>query len=190
MTNPPTFNQSKLNTRQLALVGLMTSILCAMGPLSFTIPISPIPLSLGTLAIYFVSIVLGAKSGTVSVVLYILLGFAGLPVFTGFMGGPAKVFGPTGGYIWGYIFLALICGFSAEKLNRQPLLSFMGMLFGTAVCYLFGTFWLSFQLSLSFLEALTLGVLPYLPGDLIKLLLATVMGNKLRRHLLRANLLH
>ena len=101
-----------LEVKQLALTGLMSAVICILGPISMNIPISPVPVSLGLLAIYFVLSVLGMKLGTLSVAIYILLGLVGLPVFTGFTGGPGKLFGPTGGYIVGYIFMALICGFS------------------------------------------------------------------------------
>ena len=179
----------KLHTQHLALIGLMTAVLCVLGPFVFPLPLSPVPLSLGTLGIYFVVTLLGTKFGTTSVILYLLLGFVGVPVFTGFIGGPAKILGPTGGYLFGYIFLAIICGYFAEHFPNRCVLRFWGMCLGTAICYLFGTLWLAYQLSLSFGEALTIGVLPYLPLDLIKLLVGITAGTKLRKYLLRANLI-
>ena len=89
----------KFTVKQLALVGLMTAVICVLGPLALNIPVSPVPISLGTLAIYFVVSVLGMKLGTISVIIYILLGLAGVPIFAGFTSGPGKLFGPTGGYI-------------------------------------------------------------------------------------------
>ena len=86
----------------MALIGLMTAVICVLAPFSLNLPFSPVPISLGTLAIYFVISVLGMKSGTLSVVLYILLGLVGLPVFANFTGGAGKLFGPSGGYIIGY----------------------------------------------------------------------------------------
>lgn len=84
MSNPAKAQTSGLNVKQLALTGLMTAVLCILGPLSLNIPISPVPISLGFLGIYFLCSVLGMKLGTLSVITYILLGLAGLPVFTGF----------------------------------------------------------------------------------------------------------
>ena len=103
--------KGKLTLKQITLTGLMTAVICLLAPLSLNIPISPVPISLGYLAVYFVLSVLGMKLGVLSVVAYILLGLAGIPVFTGFTGGPGKLLGPTGGYIVGYIFMALICGY-------------------------------------------------------------------------------
>lgn len=179
----------KPNAKQMALVGLMAAVICILGPISLAIPISPVPISLGSMAVYFVVSVLGMKRGTISVIIYMLLGFAGLPVFSGFSGGAGKLFGPTGGYIIGFLFMALICGFFVDRFSNKILLLFPGMLLGTACCYLFGTAWLSYQASLTFAQALAAGVIPFLPGDLIKLVLALSIGLQLRRRLQKARLI-
>jgi biotin transport system substrate-specific component len=181
--------KTKFSVKQLALVGLMAAVICVLGPIALNIPVSPVPISLGTLAIYFVVSVLGMKLGTLSVLIYILLGLAGVPVFASFTAGAGKLFGPTGGYIIGYIFMALICGFFVEKFNHKLPLYFLGMVLGTAVCYLFGTAWLGFQLDKTFLQALSIGVLPYIPGDLVKLIIAMAVGFQVRKRLLKAGLL-
>lgn len=194
MNNPissarPAAPKSRLNIKHLTLTGLMAAVLCILAPISFHIPVSPVAISLGFLAIYFVTCVLGMKLGTLSVVIYILLGLAGLPVFSGFLGGPGPLFGPTGGYILGYLFMAPICGFFVDRWGDRPLLRFLGMALGSVVCYLFGTAWLAYQQSCTFYHALTLAVLPFLPADLIKLLVASVVGGQLRKRLLKAGLL-
>ena len=179
----------KLNTSRLTLIALMTAVLCVLGPWALVLPFSPIPFSLCTLGIYFSVILLGTKAGTVSVLLYLLLGLVGLPVFTGFVGGPAKVFGPTGGYLIGYIFIALICGFAVERFAGKRVVCFLGMCLGTVVCYLFGCIWMAYQLEFSFGEAFLVGALPYVPCDFIKIVVAFSIGVRLRSHLLRAGLL-
>ena len=156
--------------KQLALIGLMAAVICVLGPFALQIPVSPVPISLGTLAIYFVISVLGMKLGTISVLIYILLGLVGVPVFAGFTAGPGKLFGPTGGYIIGYILLALISGFFVDRFGKRIPLYLLGMILGTAACYLLGTLWLAFQLDKTFLQALSLGVIPYIPGDIVKLI--------------------
>lgn len=180
---------SKIGSRQLALVSLMTAVVCILGPISLAIPISPIPISLGSMAVYFVVSVLGRRLGFLSIVIYELLGLIGLPVFTGFTGGAGKLFGPTGGYLIGYLFMALICGYFVDKRGNSLPACFAGMLLGTIVCYLFGTLWLSFQASLSFSAAFAAGVLPFIPFDLIKLILAMMLGRQLRKQLKKANLI-
>lgn len=188
-TAPSTAPKSKFNLKHLTLTGLMAAVLCILAPISFRIPISPVSISLGFLAIYFVTSVLGMKLGTLSVVIYILLGLAGLPVFSGFLGGPGPLFGPTGGYILGYLFMAPICGFFVDRWGDKLLMRFLGMALGSVVCYLFGTAWLAYQQSCTFFYALTLGVLPFIPVDLIKLVVASIIGGQLRRRLLKAGLL-
>ena len=187
--NNSTVKKSKLPVKQLALVGLMAAVICVLGPLALSIPISPVPISLGTLAIYFVMSVLGMKLGTLSVIIYILLGLVGVPVFAGFTAGPGKLFGPTGGYIIGYIFMAMICGFFVDKFGQKLPLYFLGMILGTAICYLFGTIWLQVQLETTFVKALAMAVLPYIPGDLVKLIIAMAVGFQVRKRLLKSGLL-
>lgn len=188
-TTSPNPKKPLLTLKQLTLSGLMAAVFCLLGPLSLNIPISPVPVSLGMLAIYFVTSVLGMKLGTLSVLAYILLGLAGLPVFTGFTGGAGKLLGPTGGYIIGYIFMALICGFFVDKWGHRLLPEILGMVLGTAVCYLFGTVWLAYQASYTFFQALAAGVLPYIPVDASKLAIALVVGRQVRARLLKAGLL-
>ncbi len=178
----------------MALIGLMAAVICILGPWSLYLPLNPVPISLCTLAIYFVISVLGMKLSTVSVLIYILLGLVGLPVLSGFSGGAGKLFGPTGGYIIGYIFMALICGFFVDKwFNRDgfgnKLIAFLGMLLGTAALYLFGTVWLAYQSSLDFPAALAMGVIPYIPGDLLKIILAMLLGYQIRKRLLKAGII-
>ena len=109
-TKPP-----HTSTKTLTLIGLTTAALCILGPMSIPIPVSPVPLSLTNFAIYLIIYILGMKHGTISVFIYLCLGTVGLPVFSAFSGGPSKLFGPTGGYLIGFLFLALIQGFLMER---------------------------------------------------------------------------
>ena len=182
-----TYNRT--NTKTLAMIGLMAALICILGPLSIPLPISPVPLSLTHLPIYFSVYLLGMKKGTVSYLIYLLLGLVGLPVFSGFSGGPGKLFGPTGGYIIGFIFMAIICGFFIDRWSDKWYLCLAGMLLGCSVCYLFGTVWLSYQSKLSFSVALMSGVIPFIPGDLIKILITLPLGAALKKAVLRTHLL-
>ena len=175
--------------KDMAVTAVMTSLLCILGPWAFSIPLSPVPISLCSMGIYFALYLLEIKLGTLSVLLYVLLGTAGLPVFTGFSGGIGKLLGPTGGYVIGYLFLALICGFFITHFPESFPLHPLGFLLGTAVLYLLGTLWLQYQLSLSFPAALMIGVIPYIPGDVAKLILALLTAIPLKKQLKRARLL-
>ena len=177
---PMTTSPGNTRTRKLTLIGLMSALLCILGPLSIPLPVSPVPITLTNFAVYIIVYILGMRSGTVSVLIYLCLGTAGLPVFSAFSGGLAQLAGPTGGYLAGFLFLALIQGFLMERFPGKNAAAVTGMILGLAMCYLFGTAWLAVQMNLTFFAALGIGVLPYLPGDAVKIILAAVVGPKLR----------
>ncbi len=173
----------RFSVRSLAVTALMAAVLCVLGPMS--LPVGPIPLSLCTLGIYLIPFLLGWKWGTLSVLVYVLLGTAGVPVFTGFAGGVGKVLGPTGGYIVGYLFLAAIAGAFVEYGKKRPI-QFAGMALGTVVLYTFGTAWFCFQGGFALGEALEKCVWIFIPGDLIKMGIALALGPVLKKRLEKA----
>ena len=172
-------DNQKIRTKQMVLIALMTAVTCVLGPLSIPLPFSPVPISLTNFAIFLAIFVLGMKSGTISFIIYLLLGAVGVPVFSSFRGGFQVLAGPTGGYLIGFIFLAAIAGFFVEKFPAKIYMHVVGMIIGMAVCYAFGTVWLAKLLSLSFKEGLMMGVIPYLPGDAAKIIIAAIVGPKL-----------
>ena len=172
-------DNQKIRTKQMVLIALMTAVTCVLGPLSIPLPFSPVPISLTNFGIFLAIFVLGMKSGTISFIIYLLLGAVGVPVFSSFRGGFQVLAGPTGGYLIGFIFLALIMGFALDHFDRKLVPTIIGMIIGMAVCYAFGTVWLAKLLSLSFKEGLMMGVIPYLPGDAAKIIIAAIVGPKL-----------
>ena len=172
-------DNQKIRTKQMVLIALMTAVTCVLGPLSIPLPFSPVPISLTNFAIFLAIFVLGMKNGTISFIIYLLLGAVGVPVFSSFRGGLQVLAGPTGGYLIGFIFLALIMGFALEHFDRKLVPTIIGMIIGMAVCYAFGTVWLAKLLSLSFKEGLMMGVIPYLAGDVAKIIIAAIVGPKL-----------
>lgn len=177
----------KTATYQMAAAGLMAALTCIFGPLSLAIPVSPVPISLTNLVIYLSVYLLGWKLGCISYLVYLLLGLAGLPVFSGFTGGAGKLLGPTGGYLIGFIFMAAVCGFFFERFGNRAT-DFAGMLLGTAVAYLFGTVWLACQAGMTFGEGLAAGVIPFIPGDLVKIILILLLGPEVRKRLAKAGI--
>lgn len=184
-THPSTLT----NTRQMVLIALMTAITCILAPCSIPLPFSPVPISFTNLVLYISIFVLGYKAATVSYIVYLLLGLVGLPIFSGFSGGLGKLAGPTGGYLIGFIFLTLIAGLFVDKSEGKYryVLYVAGMVLGTAVTYAFGTIWLAKQMSLTFMQGLAVGVIPYLPGDTAKIIIAMIIGPVLKK---RINNLH
>ena len=183
----------KLTTYQLTLTAVMAAVICVLGPISMAIPISPVPISLASMAVYLAVTVLGMKLGTLSCLIYLLLGLVGLPVFSGGSAGAAKMFGPTGGYLVGYLFLALIAGAFVGRYteNKWKSIAFaaLGMVLGTMVLYALGTAWLAYSAGMDFQAALWAGVIPFIPGDLVKMVIAVLLGSAVRGRLLRAGIL-
>jgi biotin transport system substrate-specific component len=175
---PITQKKTALMTR----TAIMTAFLCILGPLS--IPIGPVPVSFSNFVIFLSVFLLGRKLGTLSYILYLLLGLVGLPVFSGFSGGPEKLAGPTGGYLIGFILMAYLSGIFIEHYFPRKIPCFLGMLLGSAVTYLAGTLWLSFSLGTSFSGAFAIGVAPFLAVDLLKIILALMIGSSLRSRLM------
>ena len=178
--------KTKLSVPQLTVIGVMAAVICILAP--FSIPIGVVPISFTNLAVYIAIYVLGSRKGTISYLIYLLIGLVGVPVFSGFTSGPGKLFGPTGGYLIGFAFMALISGIFIDRFSNKMYLCFVGMVLGTAVCYLLGTIWLAYQAGLSFQSALAAGVVPFIPGDLIKIVIATIIGPQMRKALNKAGL--
>ena len=173
----------------LTLIGLMAAVTCILGPLSIIIPISPVPISFTNLAIYFTVILLGGKKGTICYLVYLLIGFVGIPVFSSFTSGPAKLLGPTGGYLIGFIFMAMISGFFVDKFPSKIYMYVLGMVLGTIVTYALGTTWLAYQANMTFVQALFAGVIPYIIGDIVKIIIATILGSTIKNQVQRAGYL-
>ena len=163
----------------------MAALLCVASP--WSVPIGPIPITLATFMVYLTGVLLGSVDGTIAVAVYLLLGTVGVPVFSGFSGGFQKLAGVTGGYLVGYLPCALLSGIGAEwaeKRNRSWILPVM-MAAGTAVLYLIGTLWFMIQTGNGLGAAMSLCVLPFLPGDGAKILAATLLTVPLRKAVLR-----
>ena len=141
------------------------------------------PISLTNLVIYIAVFILSWNDALFSYIIYLLLGIAGLPVFSGFTGGLEKLAGPTGGYLIGFIFMTIIAGIGTNKFGGKKLPAVLGMVLGLAVAYIFGTAWLAYQMHISFMAGLSVGVLPYLAGDAVKIIIAMIVGPILRSRL-------
>ncbi|MCR5538538.1 MAG: biotin transporter BioY [Lachnospiraceae bacterium] len=175
----------------MAYIAIGTAILTVCSWI--TIP-SVVPFTLQTFAVILILGMLGGRRGTFSILLYILLGLIGVPVFSGFRGGPAALFGTTGGYILGFVLTGLLWSITekavrraADPETRMPLpLRFLAAILGMAVCYFFGTVWFMILYTrntgaISLGTALAWCVIPFIIPDLIKLVLAVALSGKLRK---------
>lgn len=177
-----------MKTKELTLTAMMAAVICVLGPLSIPLPFSPVPISLTMIGIYLAVYVVGMAKGTVAYLIYLLLGLAGVPVFSGFTAGPGKLLGPTGGYLIGFMFTALISGFFVDRWSNRRIVCGLGMVLGIAVAYVFGTAWLAVQAGMTFPQALAAGVIPYVPFDLVKIAVVAIVGTEIRKTLIKAGL--
>ena len=191
--------KSRINTRQLTLCAVMAAVMCVIAPIS--IPIGPIAITGGTLTVYLTACLLGPVRGLTATAAYLLAGFVGLPVFSNYMGGAGRLLGPTGGYLMGYLPMMLLAGLAADYAFRRfggqgkgervlaLAVQLPGMVLATAVLYAFGTAWYCVQAGVDLQAALAACVLPFIPFDLMKMVLALMIGASVRRRLERAGLL-
>lgn len=166
---------------------LMAALMCVLCPVS--VPIGPIPISLGILVILLTVYVLGTWRALISYTVYLLLGAVGMPVFSGFQGGLAKLAGPTGGYLVGFWLMILVSGLIMELCKRNLLLTVLGMVVGVAVDYVIGTAWFVFQTESTVAHALDVCVFPFIPFDAAKIAIAVLFGSLIYKGLQRAKLL-
>lgn len=172
-------NEKKIfDLKSMVLMALFAALTCVLAPLS--IPIGPVPISLTNLVIYFSLYVLGWQRATITYLVYLLLGLVGLPVFSRFEGGVGKLAGPTGGYLIGFIFMAIISGLFVKMKEDEVILNrvlgIAGMILGTLVAYAFGTAWFCYSTGTGLSAALALCVIPFIPGDLVKIIVAAVVA--------------
>ena len=168
----------------MILCAIFAAIIAVATFIQVPLPFTPVPITLTFLAVYLAGGLLGPKYGTISVVVYILIGAIGIPVFSGFRGGIGVLAGATGGYIVGYIAMVLIIGLILGS-NRNPSTArlIIATVSGSIACYIFGTAWFMILMKVGLLEALSMCVFPFLLGDLLKLITAVLLIKVLRKRI-------
>lgn len=174
-------NHSRLRIQSIALCALMTAVTAVLAQV--VIPTQPVPVNLATLGVCIAGGLLGARGGAASQIIYVLLGAVGVPVFSSFGGGLGRLAGPTGGYIIGYIAAALIIGLLVPRCANKFYWIAPALAAGILVCYAFGTVWYIILTHTGLGAALMTCVVPFLLGDLLKIVLATLLIVKLKKPL-------
>ncbi len=169
----------RLNTKDLTRIALFSAlmVICSWISLPFTIPFT-----MQTFAIFLALLILGAKKGTISIIVYISLGVIGLPVFAGFSSGFSAILGITGGFIWGFILQGASYIFLEKISKNNQLINIISLVLGLFICYLSGVIWFANIYSSSatindYIYAFSVCVFPYIIPDLLKLALAMVVAN-------------
>lgn len=135
--------------------------------ISVTIPLSPVPIVLQNMFVFAAALLLGKKWGTTTIIAYLIMGAVGLPVFANGMS-QAALFGPTGGYLVGYIPAVFVAGLISEKGNGKLLYNSIAVISAVIIVYLVGVPWLKFNLDKSFIDSIKIGFLPFILWDIIK----------------------
>lgn len=170
----------KMKTKDLVLIALFAALTAIGAQLS--IPIGPVPITLQSLFCLLSALILGAKGGALSQILYVIMGFIGLPVFSNGQAGLTFALRPTFGFIIGFIACAYVVGTISTKLNKTVLNYFLSSLAGTIIIYLFGIIFFYFNMKylvhkdLNFYTILKLTTIPFLPGDLLKCIVASLVA--------------
>ncbi len=170
----------KLTVRKMAHIALGAALLAVFSQIS--IPVGPVPINLALLAVFAMGAVLPKWEAVIATLLYLALGAAGLPIFSGFNGGFGALAGPTGGYLIGYLPAAYLAGVLCRKTQsyRNYIL---GMVLGLVVCYLLGTIWYIISMGTGIWQALWSCVFPFLPGDAVKIALAAYLGMRMKKEI-------
>ena len=171
--------KSRFSVRDMVFTAMFAALIAVCSILS--IPIGEVPVTLQTFAVCLAAAMLGWKRGMLSVLVYILLGAVGIPIFAGMKGGFGVLAGPTGGYIIGFLLTALIIGVAAEKSGRRALPLTLSMTLGVLACYAVGTVWFVFVTKMHIGESLMLCVLPFLLPDAVKIAAAVFLSNRLSK---------
>lgn len=167
----------KDSVKSLCYIAMMAVLICICSWISVPFVI---PFTLQTFAVFFSLLLLGGKKGTASICLYLLMGIIGLPVFSGFGGGIGHLFGPTGGYIIGFIFTGVVYILLERLMKKSKTVQWLALGSGLLLCYLIGTLWFTAVYSLQgssvgFWGAFSMCVLPYIVPDCVKIMLAVYL---------------
>lgn len=167
--------------RYLALSCLFSALLCAGAYISIPLPLGPVPLTLSNFFAVLAGLLLGPAWGGAAVLLYLVIGALGFPVFSGGRGSIAHFAGPTGGYLVGYLLAAIIAGFigNCPRVGGKMWRPILGSVIGFAAILGVGTLGLKLLGGMDWTKSIAVGVLPFLPGDAFKAALAAVVGIKL-----------
>lgn len=174
--------QRKLHSYDIAQVGLICAVFCIVCPIAFVVPISPVPVSFSLVALYLSVYLVGTRKALMGCGLYLLIGAIGIPVYAGGMAGLGRLFGPTGGYLLGYLCAVFIFGkFVEGKTAKWKQVG--AMVLGLLCLYVTGTTWLMLQTGLSVREAIIAGVVPYVIADGVKIVFTVFLGDGIRKRI-------
>ena len=164
----------RIDIANLTLIPLFAALTAILSQIAVPTPFIPFTLSL--CAVFLAGGILGYKSAPSAMIVYMLIGAVGIPVFTGFKGGLAVLAGPTGGYLWSYPIMAFIIAFFRKKFKTHKAFAMIsGMAASLAVCYTLGTIQFMLYTNGTFIECLMTAVVPFIFFDILKIALSSAV---------------
>lgn len=165
----------KYSTREIILCAIFASIIAILAQISIPLPFTTVPLTMLIFGVSLTGLILGARLGVVSVLVYLSIGAIGMPVFAQFSGGISVLFGSTGGYLLGLLPMIYIIGLAKEKFSNNIVI-FISLIIGLIGVYITGTLMFSLITGNTIYQSLLYCVLPFILVDILKLILAFVVG--------------
>lgn len=177
-------SNSKTSVRDLCSIAIMAAVTAVMAQIAIPMPMG-VPMTMQTFAVTMAGVILGSKKGGMSILVYVLLGAIGVPVFAGFSGGIQNLIGPTGGFIISFPIMAYVIGLGVEMRKKKGMFTLMVVL-GTVLNYVVGVAMFCIVMDSSIMTAITACVLPFIPTAIIKAVLASILGLQIRKRLVGA----
>lgn len=170
----------KKSTRVICINAMFVALIAVLSFFIIPTPIG-VPFTLQTFAIALSGYVLGKKNGVIVVVVYLIIGLVGVPIYAGMQAGPGVLFGPAGGFLWGFLFLSFFCGFAIEKKGK--VLVFLFPFCGLLCCHICGIIQLQLVSHMSWISAIAVGSIPYIIKDIISISCALGLSYTIRKNL-------
>lgn len=175
-----------MKAKEIVFVGLFAAITAVMAQISIPLPFTPVPITFQLLAVCMAGAILGSRVGGLAILVYDLLGAVGIPVFSGFNGGFGVIIGPRGGYIIAFPIAAFLIGYIIEHTqSHKKVMSFVAMFTGLVIIYFLGMIQLSVITKMDMLKAFYAGVLPFIPLDIVKIVIAAFVSVPIRETVMR-----
>lgn len=168
--------KEKFTTQELTKMALLTALISVSAYIIIPIPFSPASITAQTLVVNLIALLLTPRQAAFTILVYILLGLTGLPIFSGGVGGPAKLFGPTGGYIMSWLVAAVLISWLKGKHYNFVRYCAVTILVGMSVIYIIGSIYMKFVTGMDWMATLTAAVIPFIPLDIFKCVAAVIIA--------------
>lgn len=175
-----------LSTKTIVIAGMVAAALAVISQIALPTPFG-VPLTLQTFAIALIGVILGPRLGSICVGVYILIGAVGMPVFANLKGGVGALLDKTGGFLWGFLFLAILCGLGVSIKNKAA--GVATGLAGLLICHFLGVFQFSVLMHMRFAQTAVLVSLPYILKDILSVVAAFIVGAQIKNRLVKSGVL-